>query len=335
MKILKRRTLPVLIATLVIGIALFIVLVGTPMDDEGRVENLEIPKGTSLSQISKMLGDARLIRSSLAFIILARVKGVSGRIKAGEYEFSSSMPATVILDKLVRGEVVGHVVVVPEGFTMSQIADAIVEAKVPKGKNFLSAATDHELLSSLGIPGRSAEGYLFPETYNLTRSMSEKEILTLMVNEFRRRVTPEIVEEAREAGLDLHELITLASLIEKEAKIKEEKPLVSAVFHNRLKMKMRLQCDPTAVYGVKDYNGVILKSHLRSRKNPYNTYVIYGLPPGPIANPGLDSIMAAINPAPVNYLYFVSRNDGSHQFSSTLALHNAGVRKFRLTQGKE
>ncbi len=335
MKFIKLHRLSVLITILVFGIAFFILLVRTPMDQKGRVEEIEIQKGASLSQIAIMLKDAKLIRSTTAFTILARLKNVSGKIKAGEYEFTSSMPATIMLDKLVRGEVVGHVVIVPEGFTMSQVADAIVEAKVPKGKNFLKAAKDRELLSSLKVPGTTAEGYLFPETYNLTRSMSETEILTLMVNEFWKKVTPELIEEAHKVGLDLHKMITLASLIEKEAKIKEEKPLISAVFHNRLKKRMRLQCDPTAVYGVKDYNGVILKSHLRSKKNPYNTYVIDGLPPGPIANPGLDSIMAAVNPAPVNYLYFVSKNDGSHQFSATLAHHNVAVSKFRLTQDKE
>lgn len=335
MKFLKAHGLFVLVTILVFGAGLFTLLVGTAMDQLARVEEIEIQKGTGLYQIANMLKDARLIRSTTAFIVFARAKNVAHKIKAGEYEFTSSMPAYVILDKLVRGEVVGHVVVVPEGFTMGQIADAIVDAKVPKGKKFLDAAADRELLSSLKIPGATAEGYLFPETYNLTRSMSEKEILTLMVNEFWRRVPPELIESGRKAGLDLNRMITLASMIEKEAKIKEEKPLISAVFHNRLKKGMRLQCDPTVIYGVKDYNGVILKSHLRNKKNPYNTYVIYNLPPGPIANPGLDSIMAAVNPAPVDYLYFVSRNDGSHQFSATLSHHNSAVAKFRLTQGKE
>lgn len=334
MKFVKRHRLSVLLTILVFGIAFFIVLVRTPIDQKGRVEEIEIQKGAKLAQIAKMLKDAKLIRSTTAFTILARLKNVSGKIKAGEYAFTSSMPPTVILDKLVRGEVVGHVVIVPEGFTISQIADAIVEAKVPKGKNFLKAATDRELLASLKVPGTTAEGYLFPETYYLTRSMSEKEILTLMVTEFWKKVTPELIEEAYKVGLDLQKMITLASLIEKEARIKEEKPLISAVFHNRLKKGMRLQCDPTAVYGIKDFEGVVLKSHLR-KKSPYNTYIIYGLPPGPIANPGMDSIKAAVNPAPVDYLYFVSRNDGSHQFSSTLAHHNVAVSKFRLTQDKE
>ncbi len=334
MKFVNKHRLTVLLTIVLFGLGFFILLVRTPMDQTGRVAVIEIQKGASFSQIAQMLKDAKLIRSTAAFSILARLQNVSAKVKAGEYEFTSSMPPTVILDKLVRGEVVGHVVVVPEGFTMSQIADAIVEAKVPKGKNFLAAAADRELLSSLRIPGKTAEGYLFPETYNLTRSMSEKEILTLMVEEFWKKVPAELIEDGHKVGLDLHKMITLASLIEKEAKIKEEKPLISAVFHNRLKKKMRLQCDPTTVYGVKNYDGVILKSHLRSKKNPYNTYVIYGLPPGPIANPGLDSIMAAVNPAPVNYLYFVSRNDGSHQFSSTLTHHNIAVSKFRLTQDK-
>lgn len=335
MRFIKLHWLSVLVVIFVLILAVFFVLVRTPMDKKGRVEEIEIQKGASLFQIAKMLKDAKLIRSTTAFTILARFKNVSGKIRAGEYEFTSSMPPTVMLDKLVRGEVVGHVVVVPEGFTMSQVADVIVEARIPKGKNFLKAAADRELLAGLKVPGATAEGYLFPETYNLTKSMSEKEIVTLMVNEFWKRVTPDLIEEAHRVGLDLHKMVTLASLIEKEARIKKEKPLISAVFHNRLKKGMRLQCDPTAVYRVEDYDGVILKSHLQNRKNPYNTYVIYGLPPGPIANPGLDSIIAAVYPAHVNYLYFVSRNDGSHQFSATLAHHNAAVSKFRLTQDKE
>lgn len=335
MKFLKKHYISLLAVMLICSLGILVILVVTPVSDRARTESIEVPRGASLSQVAGLLRDAGLIRSRGAFIILGRLKSASQHIRAGEYEFNTSMPSTVILNKLVRGEIKGYAVVVPEGFTMEQVADAIIDARLPKGKAFLKAATDRELLAGLNVPARSAEGYLFPDTYNFTRSMSEKDMVTIMVNEFWKKVTPELIEEARQTGLGLHKIIVLASLIEKEAMMKEEKPLVSAVFHNRLRKGMRLQCDPTVVYGVEGFDGTIMKSHLLSRKNPYNTYVYYGLPPGPIANPGLDSIIAAIRPAPVNYLYFVSRNDGSHQFSSTLAGHNVAVAKFRLNRDKE
>ena len=314
---------------------MMILLIRTPMDSTGRVESIEVPRGVSLTHIAGILHDAGLIRSRIAFTLYARFRNVSHIVRAGEYEFDTSMPPYVILEKLVRGEIKAYSVVVPEGFTMAQVAQAIIDSKLPQGKNFLKAAADRELLHSLDIPGHTAEGYLFPDTYNFTRSMTEKDMLMQMVGLFWKKVTPEIIEGTRAAGMDLHKTVILASLIEKEAKIKSEKPLISAVFHNRLQKGMRLQCDPTAVYGLKDFEGPIRKSHLLNKKNPYNTYVFSGLPPGPIANPGLDSLKAAINPAPVDYLYFVSRNDGSHQFSTKLSHHNTAVLKFRLNRGKE
>ncbi len=255
-------------------------------------------------------------------------------IRAGEYEFSTSTPPTLILEKLVRGEIKGYQVTIPEGFNIYQVTQVLVENKLVQEKELLNAATDAEILAELNIQGPSAEGYLFPETYNFTRSMSAKDIITQMVNQFWKKITPEMTERSEELGMPIQKMVILASMIEKEAKIKDEKPLISAVFHNRLRKHMRLQCDPTAVYGLRNFEGSILKSHLR-RKSPYNTYVILGFPIGPIANPGIDSILAALYPAAVDYLYFVSRNDGSHQFSSNLARHNTAVTKFRLNRGKE
>lgn len=334
MKKFRNRLISFAIVAFFSATACFMLLVGAAMDDSGRVESIEVPRGASLSQVAQSLYEARLIRSPLAFSLFGRLKNVSHTIRAGEYEFNSSMPPALILDKLVRGEIKGYMVTIPEGFTMSQVAEAIVEANLPRGRNFLKAAADRELLASLGVPARTAEGYLFPETYTFTRSMSEKEMVTLMIRQFRAKVKS-LEEEARQSGMEFHKVVILASLIEKEAKVKEEKPLISAVFHNRLEKKMLLQCDPTAVYGVKDFGGAITKAHLLSRKNPYNTYVFKGLPPGPIANPGLDSIIAAIRPADVDYLYFVSRNNGSHQFSRDLPSHNRAVAKFRLNRGKQ
>lgn len=198
----------------------------------------------------------------------------------------------------------------------------------------MSLSTDAKFLASFGIEGANAEGYLYPDTYLFDKSMNAKDIMKIMVNQFRKMFTLKMQKRAEELGMTMPQIITLASLIGKESGYKDEKPLVSAVFHNRLKKRMKLQCDPTAVYDLKNFTGTITRKHLM-RNTPYNTYRIDGLPPGPIANPAIDSLQAALYPAPVNYLYFVSNNDGSHQFSSNLSAHNNAVLKYQIKRKKE
>ncbi len=321
------------VALCFLGVAVFLNFVRTPLDNKNTLMVVEIPRGSSFSKISEILYEAGLVRHRIAFHLFAKLKDAPRRIRAGEYELTSSMSPAIILDKLVRGEIKGYRVAVPEGFGMRQIAAALSSQKLANEKEFIRLCTDRNFLSSLRITAKTAEGYLFPETYVLTRTMNEEEIISLMVEQFWKRITPEMLRRAEEIGFTLDQILIVASMIEKEAKIKEEKPVIAAVFYNRLRNSMRLQSDPTAVYGLPGFSGMITGEHVR-KSTPYNTYQIDGLPPGPIASPGLDSILAALYPAQVDYLYFVSKNDGSHQFSTNLARHNAAVVKFQINRGR-
>jgi UPF0755 protein len=253
------------------------------------------------------------------------------QIKAGEYEFSKAMSAGDILQKLVRGEVKAYNIVVPEGFTVRQIAARLAASGLADEKEFLRLARDRDTLAALKIPAASAEGFLFPDTYKFDRTMDARTIMKTMADRFLVKVTGGMIDQARAQGFGIKEWVTLASIIEKETGRKDEMPLVSAVFRNRLRNRMPLQSDPTVIYGIENFDGNLTRTHLE-RQNPYNTYLNRGLPPGPICNPGTDALAAALSPAPVDYLYFVSRNDGSHQFSATLAEHSRAVRKYQINR---
>ena len=323
------------VALMVIGVALFLTLLRTPSKIEnGSTLTIQIPKGSSFAKIAEILSDTGLVRNKFSFYFLAILKNAPRHVRAGEYEIATSMSPSVILDKLTRGEIKGYRILVPEGYGMHQIAANLADMGLAKEKRFIQLCGDRTFLSSLGIQAASAEGYLFPATYVLTKSMNEEEIIRLMVEKFWNKITPAITKRAEELGFSLDQILTIASMIEKEAQLKEEKVLIAAVFYNRLKMSMRLQSDPTAVYGLAKFQGAITRAHLR-KTTPYNTYQINGLPPGPISNPGFDSIIAALYPAQVDYLYFVSKNDGSHQFSTNLSRHNAAVVRFRIKREKD
>jgi UPF0755 protein len=255
-------------------------------------------------------------------------------IKAGEYEFDFRMRPLEVLDTLVKGQVKRHLVTIPEGFTLSQIAQLMEDQKIVDGNDFLQKASSPPLITSLGVPfaevGPQAtiEGYLFPETYHLYREMEPEEVIKAMVHQFKKVFGPELTNRASHLGMSEREAVILASIIEKETALPDEKPLVSAVFHNRLARKMPFQSDPTVIYGIKNFNGNLTKNDLQ-RPTPYNTYLRTGLPPSPICNPGKESLLAALHPAPVPYLYFVSKNDGSHYFSSDLEDHNRAVWKYQ------
>lgn len=293
----------------------------------------EISKGTYFHDAMTLLREKGVIGNAFPFYLLARLRNAPNHIRAGEYEISLGSSPEELLRKLVRGEIKGYRMPIPEGFTVRQVARRLSDWGLVDYETFIARARDPRLLQALGIQGGSVEGYLYPETYIFTRSMGEEEIIRYMVRQFRKRQRPEWEKEAEKKGLDLEEVITLASIIEKEGGLPEEKPLVSAVFHNRLKRGMKLQSDPTVIYGLEDFDGNLKKSHLR-KNMPYNTYVHKGLPPGPICNPGLDSIEAALYPATVPYLYFVARNDGSHYFSTTLSHHREAVLKYQIRKEK-
>ncbi|MFI5339595.1 MAG: endolytic transglycosylase MltG [Candidatus Methylomirabilales bacterium] len=281
-----------------------------------------------VQEIAQTLRDAGVIQNRWAFLALAYVQGSLTRLHAGEYEFTHGMSLLEILRKLEAGRVITHQVTIPEGFTAQDIARLLAGERLVDAARFTALVKDAKFAESVGVPAGSLEGYLFPDTYRLTRGMGEEEILRIMVGRFRQAVPKDIESQAQRLGLDVRSVVTLASLIEKEAKLNSERPVVAGVFYNRLRRNMPLQSDPTAVYGAVDPRHRITPLDLR-RRNPYNTYLKAGLPPGPIANPGLASLMAALNPAHVNFLYFVAKNDGSHFFSRTLEQHLQAVRKYQ------
>lgn len=301
----------------------------SPLEREAKTVTIEIPKGASFRKASVILQEAGLNRHPLIFHLLGLVRGVTGKIRAGEYELSSNMTPREIISKLVRGEVRAFMITIPEDYTARDIAARLSSYKLVDEAEFLSLVNDREFLKDLGIEGLSAEGFLFPDTYKLDRTMGAREIIRIMVGQFWKSVNPLMVAQAERMGLTLVEWVTLASIVGKETSVAQEKPLVAAVFYNRLKKGMRLQSDPTAVYNLDNFSGKIRRRHLKN-ESPHNTYLIEALPPTPIGNPGLDSLQAALNPAQVDYLYFVSKKDGTHHFSSTLKDHNQAVWKYQI-----
>ncbi len=247
-------------------------------------------------------------------------------MKAGEYSFNDKMTPDLILKKIVSGEVDFRKFTLPEGYSIYQAAELLEQKGYFKKDVFLEKCRDKALLERFGLKEFSVEGYLYPATYNLSRGGSEEQLLEQMLAQFNKTYTA-IQEGEGTHRFSRHEIITLASIIEKEAVSAEEKPIISSVFHNRLRIGMPLQSDPTAVYGVRAFSGKVNKADIQ-RPSPYNTYLNKGLPPGPIGNPGMDAVQAAITPAKTDFLYFVARQDGTHQFSKNLDDHNRAVVRY-------
>jgi UPF0755 protein len=300
-----------------------------PPSFRGETKQVVIQKGTPFKAVVRLLDENGLLRSPTGFHLMARLMRVTGRVQAGEYELGTAMPPAVILHKLVTGDVMKYRITIPEGYTVRQIALYLQEQGIIEDQEqFLQLAFSTEFAAGLGIEGKGVEGYLFPDTYLLPKGVSASEIIRTMVGKFKQVYGPDFARRAAELGMTDREVVILASIIEKETGLAEERPLVSAVFHNRLKRGIPLCSDPTVIYGIADFDGNLRKRDLE-RRTPYNTYLKKGLPPGPIANPGKPSILAALYPAEVQYLYFVSRNDGSHYFSTTLSEHNKAVWQYQ------
>jgi UPF0755 protein len=299
----------------------------TPADKGGTNQVIIVREGLSLKEVAGELDRKEIIKSKILFELWAELLGYSRKIKAGEYELGSHMPPKRILEKLIRGEVITYPVTVPEGYTVAQISQLLHEAGLIDKEEFLLLMDDPALLEHYGISAPSLEGYLYPETYHFARGISARSTIDAMVGRFWRVVSP-LKERMDEVGMDLPDVMTLASIVEKETGLAEERPTIASVFLNRLKRGMRLESDPTVIYGIKKFDGNLTRKDL-NRATPYNTYIIRGLPPGPIANPGLEAIRAVLYPATTDYLYFVSRNDGSHHFSKTLSEHNRAVRTYQ------
>ena len=293
---------------------------------------LTIEPGTPLPQIARQLGCAGVIRHPWGFRLLARTLRVDTAIKAGEYRFAVPVSPRQVLATLVAGSVLTHAVTIPEGSTVRDIAVALAAAGICAAAPIEQLCGDPAFVARLDARGPSLEGYLFPETYRFARCTAPQAVLTQMVAHCREIIAQERQAAGTDAGPDEHTLLTLASIVEKETGRDDERPLVAAVLHNRLRRGMRLECDPTVLYGIRleerDFGGRLRRRHLDSA-SAYNTYRIAGLPPGPICSPGRLSIRAVLQPAAVNYLYFVSRNDGTHLFSATLQQHNRAVRRYQ------
>ncbi|MFA5516032.1 MAG: endolytic transglycosylase MltG [Desulfuromonadales bacterium] len=290
---------------------------------------LTVPSGAPLPRVARQLEDAGVIADAGKFQFLARLRGDTRRAQAGEYEFTEPATPCAVLDRLIAGDVQQRRLTIPEGLTLREIADRLETEGIGPAAEIVRLAQSADFLAAMAIEASSPEGYLFPETYQFATGTGPQKLLSAMVRQFRDRISADIVGAAKERGLTLHELVTLASIIQKEAGNEMEMPVISAVFHNRLRRGIPLQADPTVIYGIEDFDGNLTRKHLRTT-TPYNTYRIAGLPPGPIANPGLAALRAAAFPDEVDFLYFVARGDGTHQFSVTLKEHNQAVQRFQL-----
>jgi len=309
------------------GLLVYYIFYWTPGNRPFPAE-IRVEQGDSLATVVRKLRDQQLIANGFIFSLWARLNGVEKKIHQGLYRFESAVSSREVLDRLVTGRGVFQTVTVPEGLTVKEIAELLDRMQIANKENFLAEAVNPNLLAMLGLSEKGLEGYLFPSTYHFTPSTPERDIVTTMAEQFRKVSLPLLNQRDGMTALTPHEILTLASIIEKETGIEAERPLVSAVFHNRLQRQMPLQSDPTVIYGIKDFNGNLTKKNLQD-PTAYNTYRIPALPPGPICNPGLSSIRAALQPAKVPYLYFVSKNDGTHLFSDSIEAHNQAVKSYQ------
>ncbi len=315
----------------------------TPAGSDSQTRVFGIADGEALHSVSSRLDQAGLLPRGALFgpqvlVVYGRIAGVDRRIKSGEYDLQQTMTPLQILDKLVAGSVKTYAITLPEGWRIDQIATRLEEAQIIDAKVLIAKATDPEVARTLGVEANTLEGYLYPETYQFRRNTNADEILKHLVDEFKSRWTAEDQTRLEASGMSLHDVVTFASIVEKETADDSERPVISGVFHNRLRKGMRLQSDPTVIYGMLfvsgQFDGNIRKKDLRA-DTPYNTYTRAGLPPGPIASVSIDSIRAALNPADVDYLYFVSRNDGTHEFSKTLREHTNAVNRYQKRQRRK
>jgi len=291
----------------------------------------QVAQGDSVKAVASRLKGLNLIESERFFTAMSSLAKMT-QIKQGKYRVTPGLSSYGILSKLVRGDIMKARVTIPEGFNIYQLAERLEKQNVAKKDDIIHLATNAPFLRSIGIIAPSAEGYLFPDTYIFPEESDPRAVLKSMHERLNLVLGQMDLSPMNRLGLDRHRLLTMASLVEKEAKVDSERPYVAAVFHNRLKRGMKLDCDPTVRYAVKRFTGPIYLKDLRSQ-SPYNTYVHYGLPPTPISSSGKAALMAALNPAESDYLYFVARNDGSHFFSRTLGEHNRAVRKYQRGQG--
>jgi UPF0755 protein len=304
---------------------------------EGDSQLISIQPGSSTRTIGASLVSAGVVRDELTYRVTLWRTGQARRLQAGDYRFDAAMSARDVVEKIARGEVDRVPITFPEGLTIREMATIAAEGGFGTAAAFVSAARNASLIADLDPQARDLEGYLFPDTYSLPRTTDAAQLVQLMVDRFKQVLTPALRQAATDNGWNVRQLVTLASIVEKETGRGDERPTVAAVYRNRLKVGMGLQCDPTVIYALQlagKFTGNLRRDDLQF-DSPYNTYRYAGLPPGPIASPGQASLEAAARPADADYLYFVSRNDGSHEFARTLAEHNRNVQRFQVQYFRE
>ncbi|MDD4782675.1 MAG: endolytic transglycosylase MltG [Syntrophaceticus sp.] len=299
---------------------------------ESQIVTVTIDKGSTLSEIGQTLADSNVIRSSRFFVYYGRLTRQDKNMQAGTYQINNSWSMKKIVECISSGEVATNRVTIPEGFTVKQIENLLVEKEVADRTLFQKALDAKYTFSFLeGIPDKGhqrLEGFLFPATYELRPGMSEEKIIEMMLQRFQKTFTPQMEQRADEIGFSVREVVTLASIVEREAKLEEERSRIAAVFLNRLNEEKRLESCATVQYILGKQKEELTNKDLQN-PSPYNTYLHMGLPPGPIANPGLSSINAVLHPADVDYLFFVAKGDGSHHFSVTFTEHQKAARHYQ------
>ncbi len=305
--------------------------VHTPIDvADGAV--LVVEPGSTARDVSALIARAGLGKWKLGNLVGMRLWSEPSSIKAGAYSFSGDVAPIDVFTAMAEGRVMQVSVTLPEGLTAREMGALLEDAGVTGSAEFVALAYDPASPERFGVPGPTLEGYLFPDTYKFAHALDAVVVIKAMTDKFKE-VAASVSPSMQAGELDLKQWVTLASVVEKETGAPGERKLVASVFANRLKLNMRLESDPTVIYGIENFDGNIRKRDLRA-DTPYNTYTRKGLPPGPIANPGRESLEAVLNPAETEYLYFVSRNDGTHFFSSTYSEHSKAVRRFQLRGGK-
>lgn len=320
-------------ATLALAAIYISIQILVPVSLDGQVE-VWIPRGMTYRQAAEQLFKQGLIRDKNIFILIGRATGFDRRLKAGYYPFKGKISMWDVYKAMRDGYIIERSITIVEGDSLYEIRQKLADASIMTPDDFDNVFNDSSFMREIGVNSPSFEGYLYPDTYAIPKGFEPEETLKIMVERLRKEFTAPLLRKAQAIGFDERQALTLASIIEKEAAVDGERHLISAVYHNRLRRKMPLQADPTAVYGIKPMSEGVKSADLK-RKTPYNTYVIRGLPPGPIASPGIKSIRAALAPADVPYLFFVSNGDGTHTFSATVGEHLRAVENFRRMRALE
>jgi UPF0755 protein len=326
---MKKSIFFMLIATFLLFLLYATIELLLPVQTGNKNMEIEVPRGATFRQAVEILRSQNLIRDKRIFLATGRMTGIDRRIRAGFYSIWTGMNPFEILKVLRTGRIIEYEVKILEGDSLLEIMSAFAKTGIISDEDFMELAKDSDFLATYDIKAPSIEGYIYPDTYFIPKGMTAEEALDIMISKMREKLTDKVTARMQELGMTENGVLTLASIIEKEAVIDSERGLISAVYHNRLRKNMLLQADPTAIYGIKSSKERITLSDLK-RKTAYNTYVNKGLPPGPIASPSIKSITAALYPSNVPYIYFVAQDDRSHRFSETSAQHAEAVKSYRL-----